>query len=101
MTLEQIYRSACRQGVNPHLFWESTLTEVQLLIEAGESKDRLMWNHTASLMSLYANSKSAKGKSFSPDDFNPYSHMERESNKPQTSDDVMDLMESMKSFNGK
>ena len=77
------------------------MQEVTLLIQAGEAKDKLMWNHTASLMSLYANAKSPKGKSYSPNDFNPYSAMERESNKPQTSDDVMQLMETMKNFDGK
>jgi len=77
------------------------MNEITLLIEANETKDRLMWNHTASLMSLYANAKSGKGKSYSPNDFNPYSAMEREKLQPQTSDDVMELMENMKTFNGK
>ena len=74
------------------------MREVTLLIEAGEMKDRLMWNHTASLMSLYANAKSGKGKSYSPNDFNPYTNMEREALKPRTSEDVMNLMDTMKSF---
>lgn len=96
--MEELYKSSCLQGVSPHLFWDSTLREISLLVKAGESKDRLMWNHTASMMSLYANSKARKGKSFTPADFNPYVAMENENSKPQTKDDVMDLVETMKSF---
>jgi len=55
-----------------------------------------MWNHTASLMSLYANSKAAKGKSFKPQDFSPYE--QDTSNQPQTKEQVAKLVEEMKSF---
>ena len=96
--MEELYRSSCLQGVSPHLFWDSTLREISLLVKAGESKDRLMWNHTASMMSLYANSKARKGKTFAPADFNPYDSAARENSKPKTKDDVIDLVKTMKSF---
>ena len=56
----------------------------------------MMWNHTASLMSLYANSKAAKGKSFKPQDFSPYE--QDTSDQPQTKEQVAKLVEEMKSF---
>ena len=76
------------------------MREISLLIKAEESKDRLLWNHTSALMSLYANSKARKGKSFSSEDFNPYLHHDKEDRKPKTRDDVMALAEQMKSLNG-
>ena len=49
-------------------------------------------------MSLYANSKSQKGKTYSPNDFNPYYGSDSESETPKTKNDVKKLYDSMKSF---
>ena len=71
-----------------------------LIINAERRKDEAAWMHTSSLMALYANSKSSKGKRFSPEDFNPYLIQEKEARKPRTKKDVDQLIDKMKSFNG-
>lgn len=71
-----------------------------LIINAKRREDEAAWMHTSSLMALYANSKSSKGKRFSPEDFNPYLIQEKEARKPRTKKDVDQLIDKMKSFNG-
>lgn len=77
-----------------------TLSENILIIQHTRERDKEMWNHTASLMALYANSKSGKGKRYSPDEFNPHSLMKKEMAKPKTRDDIDKLINKYKSFNG-
>ena len=43
-------------------------------------RDDSAWNHTASLMALYAQSKSKRGKTVSMEDFHPYRQMEKAQN---------------------
>jgi len=52
-----------------------TLAELTCVCNQNVQKDILMWNHTSSIMALTANVNSAKGKSFEPAKFNPYSKM--------------------------
>ena len=99
-TLEELFRAACRAGTNPVEFWNMTLQENVLIMEATRERDADHWNHTASLMALYANSKSAKGKRFSPEDFHPTSIMQKEERKPKSKDDIENLINKHKSFNG-
>lgn len=47
-------------------------------------------------MSLYANSKASKGKSFKPQDFHP--HEQDTSSQPTTKEQVAEIVEEMKSF---
>lgn len=77
-----------------------TLQENMLIISQSRKKDREQWNHTSSLMALYANSKAPKGKRYSPDDFNPYSVQDKANREPKTKQDINELINKHKSFNG-
>ena len=99
-SLEGLFRAACKAGTNPVDFWDMTLQENVLIMEATRERDAEQWNHTSSLMALYANSKSAKGKRFSPDDFHPMFIQEKEARKPKTKEDIENLINKHKSFNG-
>jgi len=77
-----------------------TLNENMLIIGQDRRRDRQQWNHTSTLMALYANSKSAKGKRFSPDDFNPYVFQDKKDAEPKTKEDVNKLINKYKTFNG-
>lgn len=77
-----------------------TLQENMLIIARTRKKDREHWNHTSTLMALYANSKSSKGKRYSPDDFNPYALTDKQAAEPKTKEDVNELINKHKSFNG-
>ena len=52
--------------------------------------------HTSSLMALTANINAAKGKKYSPDDFNPYVTTAQENEGIDTKSDVLELMERVK-----
>ncbi len=45
-----------------------------------EFKDELEWRRWSQLLSLTYNINRGKGKSMSPDDFNPYEMMEKQTN---------------------
>lgn len=77
-----------------------TLQENMLIIAHARKVDKQQWNHTSSLMALYANSKASKGKRYSPDDFNPYSAQEKKNREPKTRQDINELINKNKSFNG-
>lgn len=84
----------------PEKFWEYTLAENILIVKGAEARDSSRWNHTSSLMSLYANSNASKGKRFKPTDFHPYHKMQIEEQQPKTRKDVDQLIEKLKRFNG-
>lgn len=82
--------------MDPIKFWDYTFYEVECILESKRKDDELEWNHTASLMSLYANSKSKK--KFSPNDFHLYRTLEKEDAKPKSTEEVMTIAEKMKNF---
>ena len=96
----EVYKLACEAGTHPQDFWYMTLQENMLIIAQSRKRDKEQWNHTSSLMALYANSKAAKGKRYSPDDFNPYSVQEKKARKPKSKQDIDKLITKYKSFNG-
>lgn len=72
-----------------------------MMIKGFEEREKMQWNHTASLMALYANSKAQKGKRYQPEDFHPFEAAKKEAERPKTRDDVNKLIQKNKSFNGK
>jgi len=90
-----MYQEAVRSGVSPESFWKMTIAEVACCCDRLGRKDRLAWNHTASIMSLVANVNSAKGKTFEPAQFNPYSKMDVKKGQKAT---PKDLLEQFKKF---
>lgn len=96
--MDSLWRRALTSGINHNDFWDMTLTEVILSLKANNRTDEVAWNHTASLMALFANSKARKGKSFSPEQFHPY--LKAVDDTPKTKEDVDALIEKMKKFNG-
>ena len=64
-------------GISPREFWEMTPRQFALLIKRHEARhdlrSRRQWQHTASVMALYANCHRDPAKSlpFSPEDFMP------------------------------
>ena len=95
-----MYTLACEAGTHPTDFWYMTLQENMLIINHARKKDKEQWNHTSTLMALYANSKASKGKRYSPDDFNPYIISEKKAAEPKSKEDVNKLITKYKSFNG-
>lgn len=75
-----------------------TLQENMLIIAHSRNADKQQWNHTSSLMALYANSKASKGKRYSPDDFNPYSIQDKNNREPKSKQDINELINKYKSF---
>lgn len=75
-------------GLRPSEFWELTYVEFKIMRSAWETEQELKWNHTSSLMSLIANVNSGKGKSFKPEDFNPYTRKYSENQGIETKEDI-------------
>jgi len=98
--LEEVYKLACEAGTHPKDFWYMTLQENMLIIARTRKRDKEQWNHTSTLMALYANSKSSKGKRYNPDEFNPYAMADKQASEPKTKEDVNELINKYKSFNG-
>ena len=71
-----MYHESLKRGVSPDSFWTMTPAEVSSVIASGFYSDELMWNHTASLMTLTANINAPKGKTYKAEQFNPYSKKE-------------------------
>jgi hypothetical protein len=67
-----------RGGLDPDSFWGYTLAEASSYMKGIRERDDLAWNHTSSLMALYAQSKAKRGKKITLDDFHPYRQMEKE-----------------------
>jgi len=59
-----------------------------------EDRDRMLWNHTSSLMALYAQSKSKRGTKVIPSQFNPYEQV----GKPVNQKTRHNLLEKFKKF---
>lgn len=83
-------------GLLPDQFWNLTFREFQLYRQGFEKRQEIEWMHTSSLMALHANMNAAKGKKYSPDDFNPYVTTAQENEGIETKSDVIDLMERVK-----
>lgn len=73
-----------------------TMREFQLYRNAFEKRQEVEWMHTSSLMALTANINAAKGKKYSPDDFNPYISTAQENEGIETKSDVLDLFDRAK-----
>jgi len=85
-------------GLLPDQFWDLTFREFQLFRQGFEKRQEIEWMHTSSLMALHANMNAAKGKKYSPDDFNPYVTVASENEGIETKSDVIDLMERVKNL---
>lgn len=75
------------------------MAEALSIVKRQEMSDRLMWNHTASVLSLLANVNSPKSKKFKPADFHPYEVMQKKG-EFKTRDEVMDFVKTFKASNG-
>ena len=76
--------------MSPFSFWDMTLAEVSSSIAGRMELDKMSWNHTASLMAMYANSKSPKGRTFTSEQFHPYSQMQSKAEIKETADALLE-----------
>jgi hypothetical protein len=70
--MQKLYHAALRRGILPEAFWGYTMAEASSLMCRDRELDRAHWNHTSSLMAMYAQSKAAKGKKYTSAQFHPY-----------------------------
>lgn len=56
------------------------------------------WDRTASVMALFANANSAKGKTYSVDDFHPFAALKRNQGQVSSKAEATDLLEKMRKF---
>lgn len=98
MTWDTLYTHGLGMGLLPDQFWNLTFREFQLYREGFEKRQYVAWTHTSSLMALQANMNAAKGKRYSPDDFNPYVTIAQENEGIETKQDVLDLFERAKNM---
>jgi len=68
-----LYARALRFGLQPSVFWESTLGEVNRMMEASEQRERLEWTRTSHELALLYNINRGKAKALDWEDFYPYS----------------------------
>ena len=62
-------------GLLPDQFWSLTFFELASYSRSQVNKDKVLWNHTSTVMSLIANANrdpKRKPTPYSPQDFNPY-----------------------------
>jgi len=62
-------------GILPDQFWSLTFFELASYSRSLVNKDKILWNHTSTVMSLIANANrdpKRKPTPYSPQDFNPY-----------------------------
>lgn len=71
------------------------MAEALSVCKRREVADKMQWNHTSSVLSLLANVNSAKGKQFTPADFNPYTKSSK-GKEFKTKEEVMQFVESLK-----
>jgi len=79
----------------PELFWGCTLAEASSYMKGISDRDSLLWNHTSSLMAMYAQSKSKRGTNVTPQQFHPY---KQSSDKPITKETPQQLLDKFKNF---
>lgn len=85
-------------GLKPDEFWGLTLREFSWMRDGYMQGMSYMWDHTASILCMIANVNSAKGKTFKPDDFHPFS---KQSNQGvRSKEEAAALLEKMRNFNG-
>ena len=73
-----------------------TFFEFHAYSRSVEFQDELAWRRESQGLSLLYNINRGKGKSMSPDDFNPYAMMEKQNKKPDfTADDIRELKEKL------
>jgi len=66
--------------MSPDSFWGSTLAEASSFLRGKRDQDKQLWNHTSSLMALYAQSKSKRGSNITPAKFHPYEQLNQKYN---------------------
>ena len=85
-------------GLLPDQFWDMTLREVIWYNNGFVRRNKMMWDHTSSLMALHANiAQQGKGKRFSPNDFNPYSDLDNAEGVSNAAE-AQEFLESLKQF---
>jgi hypothetical protein len=71
-----LYSHGLSLGILPDQFWSLTFFELASINKGKINQDRIMWNHTSTVMSLMANTNrnsKQKPSPYKPSDFNPYS----------------------------
>ena len=86
-----MYEYGLMMGLTPDIFWSLTFNEFKIMRRAFERKQEMAWNHTGSLLSMTANINSQKGKTYKPEDFNPYVRTATENEGINTKQDVQSL----------
>ena len=101
-TWRDFYFSALKMGILPSDFWELTFAELAAYTYRHETRERMAWQHTATVCALLVNINKGKGKTPAKTaDFYPYDIPERESD-VLTSDDVETMRsELLKTLNKK
>ena len=85
-------------GMTPDLFWSLTYNEFTIMRRAWERKQELAWNHTSSLLAQTANIHSPKGKTFKPEQFNPFVITLKENQGVETKEDIKRLREAARNL---
>lgn len=67
-----LYFGCISAGMLPDTFWGCTLAEASSFMKGVSNRDSMLWNHTSSLMALYAQSKSKRGTKVTAKQFHPY-----------------------------
>jgi len=75
-----------------------TLTEFMWYRNGIMERAKRDWDRTASMMALFANANSAKGKTYSVDDFHPFAQLERNQGQVSSKEEADALLEKMKNF---
>lgn len=85
-------------GLLPEQFWDMTLREFIWYREGYLESLKRDWERTSSMMALFANANAAKGKKYSPDDFNPFGKKQSQGAKISSKEEAESLLEKMRKF---
>jgi len=77
-----LYRHGLGLGLRPNEFWSFTFFELFAFSKGRIDDDQRLWNHTSSIMALFANANrdpKRRPTPFDPADFTPYKDVGNES----------------------
>lgn len=98
ITWESMYQTALEFGLMPDEFWCMTMREFIWYRNGYLSRLSREWDRTSSVMALFANANSAKGKRYSPEDFHPFSQHKKSQGGVSSKAEAEALLEKMKKF---
>jgi len=93
-----MYQAALDYGLLPDQFWDMTMREFIWYRDGCMSRLRREWDRTSSMMALFANAHASKGKKYSPDEFNPFSQLDRNQGQVSSQAEADALLEKMRNF---